>query len=167
MSLLHLEARPTTAITAIMELLHSSLSASGGDQQVPPVSTSAIGFIMVRLFHNGTSNALDFRLIVCDIANVTNAHIHVGSVGTNGPRGPNIVVHFFDQSSNPVSKIHGCTLLAHGTRGPADLTVRPNAGINSWEDFVKALLSGNAYVNEHTIANSSGEIRGQLVSQTE
>src|ERR1700756_630227 len=48
-----------------------------GSQQVPPVTTNAFGFVIVRLFHNGTSNAIDFHLIVCNIANVTHAHIHV------------------------------------------------------------------------------------------
>ncbi len=132
-----------------------------GDQQVPPVNTNAFGFVIVRLFQNGTSSAIDFRLIVCNIANVTHAHIHVGAAGTNGP----IVVPFFDQPSSPVSKANGCTQLASGIRGPSDLILRPAAGINSWSDFVNALMSGNTYVNVHTTANPGGEIRGQLVSQ--
>jgi hypothetical protein len=132
-----------------------------GSQQVPPVTTNAFGFVIVRLFHNGTSTAIDFRLIVCNIANVTHAHIHVGAAGTNGP----IVVPFFDQPSSPVSKANGCTVLASGLRGPFDLIPRPEAGINNWADFVHALLSGNTYVNVHTIANPGGEVRGQLVQQ--
>jgi hypothetical protein len=132
-----------------------------GGQQVPPVATNAFGFVVVRLFHNGTGTAIDFRLIVCNIANVTHAHIHVGAAGTNGP----IVVPFFDQPSSPVSKANGCTVLASGLRGPSDLIPRPEAGINNWADFVHALVSGNAYVNVHTIANPGGEIRGQLVQQ--
>lgn len=134
-----------------------------GDQQVPSVSTNAFGFVIVRLFQNGTNSAIDFHLIVCNIANVMHAHIHVGAAGTNGP----IVVPFFDQPSSPVSKTHGCTVLANGLRGPSDLILRPAAGINSWNDFVNALMSGNTYVNVHTTANPGGEIRGQLVPQQE
>ena len=44
---------------------------------------------------------------------------------------------------------------------------RPDAraaqGINSWEDFVQALLLGNIYMNVHSTANPGGEIRGQVV----
>ena len=132
-----------------------------GDLQVPSVSTNAFGFVIVRLFQNGTSSAIDFHLIVCNIANVIHAHIHVGAAGANGP----IVVPFFDQPSSPVSKAHGCTVLAHGLRGPSNLILRPAAGINSWSDFVNALMSGNTYVNVHTMANPGGEIRGQLVHE--
>ncbi len=134
-----------------------------GDQQVPPVSTEAFGFVLVRLFQNGTSSAIDFRLIVCDIANVTHAHIHVGAAGANG----NITVPFFDQPLGPVSSTHGCIVLAHGVRGPANLELRPREGIANWTDFVHALMSGNTYVNVHTTTHPGGEIRGQLVSVAE
>ncbi len=69
-----------------------------GDQQSPPVTTAAFGFAEVRLFQNGTSSAIEFRVVVCNITNVTHSHIHVGAIGTNG----NIIVHFFDQPSTPV-----------------------------------------------------------------
>jgi CHRD domain len=132
-----------------------------GDQQSPPVTTNAFGFAEVRLFENGTSSAIEFRVIVCNIANVTHSHIHVGAVGANG----NIVVHFFDQPTNPVSSPDGCTTLAHGIRGPSDLMPDPTAGVNTWADFVHALTTGNAYVNVHTTAHPAGEIRGQLVHE--
>jgi len=134
-----------------------------GDLQVPPVSTEAFGFVLVRLFQNGTSSAIDFRLIVCDIANVTHAHIHVGAAGANG----NITVPFFDQPLSPVSSTHACIVLAHGVRGPTNLEPRPAEGIADWTDFVHALLSGDTYVNVHTTAHPAGEIRGQLVSEPE
>jgi CHRD domain len=140
-----------------------------GEQQVPSVNTSAFGFLTLRLFVNGTSSAIDFRLIVCNIANVTHAHIHFGATGTNGPGGNNIVIPFFDITTgeNPVSSTHGCTVLAHGLRGPTDLIPRPDMGISNWTDFVHALLSGNTYVNVHTTAHGSGEIRAQIASEEE
>ena len=134
-----------------------------GDQQVPSVNTTAFGFAEVRLFQNGTSTAIEFRVVVCNIANVILAHIHVGAAGANG----NPVVPFFDQTSNPVSSPDGCIILAHGVRGPTDLIPRPSEGIGNWTDFVHALLSGNTYVNVHTTAHTAGEIRGQLVSEQE
>ena len=129
-----------------------------GDAQVPSVNTEAFGFAYIRLFQNGTSSAIEFRVTVCDIANVTMSHIHVGSPTSNGA----IAVHFIDLSSQ-ISSAHGCTVLASGIRGPNDLHPDPSAGVNTWADFVHALLSGNTYVNVHTTQNPKGEIRGQLV----
>src|SRR5437870_6418399 len=87
-----------------------------GDQQIPPVNTTAFGFAEVRLFQNGTSTAIEFRVLVCNIANVTLAHIHVGAVGTSGLP----FVPFFGTYS-PVSITHGCILLSDFVRGAADL----------------------------------------------
>jgi hypothetical protein len=52
-----------------------------------------------------------------------------------------------------------------GTATPSNLTARQPQGINSWEDFVQALLLGNIYVNVHSAVNPGGEIRAQLVKQ--
>jgi len=38
----------------------------------------------------------------------------------------------------------------------------PAQGINSIEDVVNAILSGNSYTNVHAVNNPNGEIRGQL-----
>src|SRR6266699_4116573 len=88
-----------------------------GDQQSPPVTTAAFGFAEVRLFQNGTSSAIEFRVVVCNIANVIASHIHVGASGTNGP----VVVPFFSSPSSPFSSINGCSTLADGIRGPSNL----------------------------------------------
>jgi hypothetical protein len=127
-----------------------------GNQQSPQVNTTGFGFARITLIDNTT---LRFSLTVCDIANVTLAHIHVGASGTNGPP----VVPFFDETKYPFSVTHGCALLAAGIRTPSDLILRPEAGINNWNDFVHALLTNNTYVNVHTAANPLGEIRGQLI----
>jgi len=131
-----------------------------GSQQVPPVSTDAFGMATVRLVDNGT--AISFRVIVCDIVNVTASHIHVGAAGTNGK----VIIPFF--TNQPLfSSPHGCKTLAEGTRTAADLNTKASPLITSWDDFVKALLAGNTYVNVHTTANTNGEIRGQLVHESE
>jgi CHRD domain len=131
-----------------------------GSQQVGPVATSAFGMATVRLVDNGT--AIAFKVIVCDIVNVTASHIHVGAAGTNGP----VIIPFF--GNQPLfSSPHGCKTLAEGTRTAADLNTNASPTITSWKDFVKALLAGNTYVNVHTKANPMGEIRGQLVHESE
>jgi len=128
-----------------------------GSQQVGPVTTDAFGLATVRLIDNGT--AISFRVIVCDIINVTASHIHVGAAGTNGP----VIIPFIHGVL--FSSPNGCQTLAEGTRTAADLNTQASPSITSWNDFVKALLAGSTYVNVHTTANPSGEIRGQLVQE--
>ena len=135
---------------------HISLT---GSQQVGPVTTDAFGMATVRLIDNGT--AISFQVIVCDIINVTASHIHVGAAGTNGP----VIIPFIHGVL--FSSLHGCKTLAEGTRTAADLNTQASPSITSWNDFVKALLAGNTYVNVHTTANPGGEIRGQLVHEHE
>jgi hypothetical protein len=130
-----------------------------GGQQVGPVTTGAFGMATVRLIDNGT--AISFRVIVCDIINVTASHIHVGAAGTNGP----VIIPFIHDVL--FSSPHGCKTLAEGTRTATDLNTKASPSITSWNDFVKALLAGNTYVNVHTTANTGGEIRGQLVHEHE
>ncbi len=113
----------------------------------------------VRLVDNGT--AIVFRVIVCDIANVTMAHIHVGAAGDTGP--PIIPFIHGILFSSP----HGCKVLTEGTRSATDLNTKVSSKITNWNDFVTALLTGNTYINVHTTANTNGEIRGQLVHEHE
>jgi hypothetical protein len=47
--------------------------------------------------------------------------------------------------------------------GAADLLVRGDQGIRSWEDFIQSLLGGQTYINIHSAVNPGGEIRGQVL----
>jgi hypothetical protein len=129
-----------------------------GNQQVPAVSTTAFGFAEVQLSED--NNTLSFEVAVCNIANVIASHIHVGAANANGP----VVLPFFG-SATPFNSTKGCDTLAEGTRTSGNLVARPEAGINTWTDFINALVAGNAYVNVHTTAHTGGEIRGQLVHE--
>jgi len=142
-------------------VVHQVTFRSGltGSQQNPGVTTNAFGMATVRLIDNGT--AISFRVIVCDITNVTASHIHVGAAGTNGP----VIIPFVHGVL--FSSAHGCKTLAEGTRTVSDLNTKASPMIMSWNDFVKALLAGNTYINVHTTANPGGEIRGQLVHEHE
>jgi len=130
-----------------------------GDQQVPAVNTTAFGFAKVQLSEDNST--LSFQVVVCNIANVVASHIHVGAAGTNGP----VVLPFYGSPSPPFNSTKGCDTLAEGTRTSANLQTQPGKGINTWSDFINALVSGNTYVNVHTTAHTGGEIRGQLVHE--
>jgi hypothetical protein len=137
-----------------------------GDEEVPPVDTRAQGQAVFRVSADGSS--VDFRLIASNIDNVTQAHIHCGASGTNGPvrmwlypvigptgaPGPN--------ASGPQNGV-----LASGTFSPTGV-VCPNG-----MSLLEAMRAGLTYVNVHTNdgvapANTGpgdfpgGEIRGQL-----
>src|SRR5213593_47798 len=127
-----------------------------GSEQVPVVNETSFGHAKLRLVDN---NTLLFSLIVCNIANVTHSHIHVGAAGANGP----IVVPLFDEPTYPFSVTHGCATLSAGVRTPSDLLQQSGAGINTWNDFLNALLTNPTYINVHTTAHPGGEIRGQLI----
>lgn len=140
---------------------HEFETSLTGASQVPPVTTDASGNVQVQIINNGM--AVRFELTVCDIQNVTQAHIHVGAAGSNGP------VILFLYGPNPAKfSTKGCGELSEGTLTSKDLIPNPDAGIKNWNDFLAALVSGKTYVNVHTSpAHPMGEIRGQLVLNSE
>jgi hypothetical protein len=140
-----------------------------GDEEVPVRVTGAQGSANVRLSKDGGS--VDFVLVVNDISNITQAHIHMAATGISGP----IVVWLYPsvtatQALPPGAGPHN-GLLAKGSFTAANL-VGPLAG-RPLSDFVAAVVAGNTYVNVHTNDGVDGtntgpgdfplgEIRGQL-----
>jgi hypothetical protein len=126
-----------------------------GDQEVPPRDTRATGQAILRLSPDGT--ALNYRLIVAGIEDVTQAHIHLAPRGSNGG-----VVAWLYPAGPPAQLIPGRSqgVLATGTL-TAESLVGALAG-QTLSDLVDAIHEGNAYVNVHTRQLPGGEIRGQL-----
>jgi hypothetical protein len=50
-----------------------------------------------------------------------------------------------------------------GSATAANLMVRGDQGIRSWDDFMQALQGEQTYINIHTTVNGGGEIRGQVL----
>jgi len=128
-----------------------------GRGEVPPVDTRAQGQAIVRISEDETS--LAFKLIVANIQKVTQAHIHCGAAGENGP----VVVFLY--GFGPTVSPNG--VLSEGVRTNADVIPRPDSaecpgGVANFAELVAKIRSGDAYVNVHTEANPGGEIRGQL-----
>ncbi len=104
-----------------------------GDQEVPPVQTTASGSGMITVEDD---RSVKGKITTSDLKG-TGAHIHEGAVGKNGPD----IITLKKSSDNEWS-----------VPGDAKLT-------DAQYDAYKA---GNLYINVHSDANKSGEIRGQL-----
>jgi len=140
-----------------------------GAEEVPARATNAHGSGNVRLSKDGQS--MDFVLVVNDITNITQAHIHMQAKGVNG----GIVVWLFPAVTSTAALPGGggphSGLLAKGTFTAADL--RGALLGHPLSDLVAAIAAGNAYLNIHTddgVAPGNtgagdfpgGEVRGQL-----
>ncbi len=103
-----------------------------GGQEVPPVTTSAQGWCMIRT--NTTSFLTEIFVHTSGVPAVA-AHMHRAPSGSNGP----VIVGL---TAGPNNSWSGAAALS-----PADHA---------------ALLSGQMYINVHSTANPGGEIRGQI-----
>ena len=118
------------------------------------------------MFHlSEDGSALAYRLIVANIENVVQSHIHIGPAGQNGPVG----VFLYGRVAPGGGRTDG--VLAEGTITASDF-VGPLAGM-AMSDLLDHILAGNAYVNVHTDDGvaptntgsgdfASGEVRGQI-----
>ena len=122
-----------------------------GSEEVPPVDSDGIGRARFLLLPNG--EGLRFQLQVNNLEEILFAHIHLALPGVNGP----IVVFLFESAGSPVTQ-NG--LLSQGVITADDL-VGSLAGM-PLSALIDQILAGNAYVNVHTTAHPTGEIRGQI-----
>ncbi len=120
-----------------------------GQQEVPPVQTTASGMAWFKPMQD----KVWFKLNVTDMQGVTQAHIHTGKQGENGP----VVVTLY-KSATP-QPING--KLAYGNI-TANLLEGPMKG-KQISDLVTAMSNEGTYVNVHTEKYPNGEIRGQIM----
>ena len=104
-----------------------------GNEEVPPVSTSASGSGTITI---GEDHTVKGSVTTTGIAG-TAAHIHMAAPGQNG----GVIV--------PLVK-----------KGDNEWTVSPGAKLTDQQ--YQAFKAGNLYVNVHTAAHPNGEIRAQL-----
>jgi len=140
-----------TASQAQAQTVNFTANLGGGDE-VPKVNTGAAGTATVSV--NLATRVVTYRIEVYNMpVGTTAAHFHVGDEDTAGP----VVVNF------TVATGISNDFAISGTASATDLTARAAQGINSWEDFIQALLLNNIYINVHSTANPGGEIRGQVI----
>ena len=122
-----------------------------GQEEVPPVQTTASG---MAWFKQMQDNKVWFKLNVTDMQGVTQAHIHSGIVGTNGP----VVVTLY--KADTPQPINGKLSFGNIT---ANLLEGPMKG-KQISDLATAMSNGSTYVNVHTEKHPNGEIRGQIMT---
>ena len=134
------------------QILTFTAALSGSNEAPPVAATGAGGTATITL--NLTAQTLDWVVDVFNLpSGVTAGHIHAGGPGVAGP----VVINF----TVPTTASNDFRFT--GTARPADVVPRAAQGVNSWEDLVQAILTGQTYVNVHSQVNPGGEIRGQLL----
>ena len=121
------------AVSSGMALAAATKVTLSGDQEVPPVTTSASGNGTITV---GDDKSVSGTVTTSGIAGMA-AHIHEAPAGKNGP----VAVPLTKTSDNVWS-------------------VPPGAKLNDAQ--FKSYKAGNLYVNVHSEAHKDGEIRGQL-----
>lgn len=131
------------AMTGGAMMMQSAEVALSGDQEVPPVATDATGSATVTL--SGSTLSLQGEVSGLSSALVEVAgspgHVHMAPMGENGD------VVF------PLN----VTEAEDGTSALFSLETELS------DDQLAALMAGELYLNFHTEANPSGELRGQIV----
>lgn len=119
-----------------------------GAQENPPVTTNGSGTGSFSL--NDTRTELKYDLTYIKVSGPLTAggHIHAADSGRNGPVVRNIAAGG-DPASNTISGVW---------RSSDSQSLTPA--------LVESLLTGRTYVNFHTAASPSGEIRGQITMRT-
>ena len=122
-----------------------------GDQEVPPVDTTATGKTTFRTSNNDTS--MKYKVNITGFSEATGAHIHLGKVGANG----DVIVDLLTGMKEKPTKLG---MAIRGNITDSSLT-GPMQG-KTLVDLINAINNGDTYVNVHTQGHPDGEIRGQI-----
>ncbi len=105
-----------------------------GEEEVPALEVAGTG--VVSIHYTANTNVLEINALVDGLTGpITGAHLHMAAEGENG------------------GVVEGLTDFLAGNA----IKVKIQAG-----DYIEALRTGNIYLNIHTEANPSGELRAQI-----
>ena len=141
---------PALAQTAGYSVFATQLS---GDQEVPPVTTSAGGGAL--FFVDDAKTFISFRLLAnggTDLLGAAGAHIHCAPAGSNGP----VILNL----AGTVPGGFSGTFYNQATLDE-DNIVNGSCG-DTLSEIVDSMIAGNTYVNVHSSTVPSGEVRGQI-----
>lgn len=154
-----LPASPDELVIPVLSLASSESGQFGthmtGATETPPRPSRAQGQLNLRLSADGST--LEYKLLVANIVDVMQAHIHLAPPGVPGP-----VIAWLYPAAPPAQLIPGRSdgRLAEGVITDANV-VGPLAG-QGVAGLVATIRAGNAYANVHTVQFPPGEIRGQV-----
>lgn len=141
---------------------------SGAQEVSPPAPTNGVETDTTGRLDIAFDRLLteaEFRLVVRDGLAVTQAHLHCGRAGENGP----VVVFLFGLEADGV-EVDG--ELSRGTLTNTDITevgadcVGPiGQPVNNIASLAAAIRAGLIYVNVHSVANPPGVVRGQFLAK--
>jgi hypothetical protein len=143
---------------------------SGLEETTATINTPASGEFAATISEDGTS--IKYVETYRNLSStVTQSHIHFGRPGLTGQ----VVLFLCTNLTPPVGPPlpQACPTASpatiSGTLTEADVIASPivggqgiDAGAAGFAEMVKAIRTGSAYVNVHTINHPSGEIRGRL-----
>jgi hypothetical protein len=136
-----------------------------GIQEVGSVSTTAAGQFAAELNADGTEIAYMLQYSNLE-GNVTQAHIHLGQLRSNG--GISIWLCQTATNMSPVATTPFCTEptsgTVQGTITAADVVGPAGQGVaaGEFEEIAAMMLAGATYANVHSSKFPGGEIRGQI-----
>lgn len=123
-----------------------------GQNVFPAVNTLAQGDAMFQL--NRAGDELSFTLVVSNLENATQAHVHVGSHADSLGQ---LIVTLYDGLAR-TGRLDG--VLAEGILRPTDL--KGPLMDQPMSALIAMFMDGLAYVDVHTEQIPTGEIRGQV-----
>ena len=134
------------------QTVQMAATLTGSNEAPAQVLTGAYGVATVTV-DMGTQTVSWIIDVYNMPSGTNNAHFHVGGPGLAGPTVVNVA--FPANASNDYRLT--------GSATAANLLVRADQGIRSWEDFLQSLVGGQTYLNIHTTNFPGGEIRGQVL----
>lgn len=142
-----------------------------GKQVIPPVKTDGTG---IANFEVG-KNSLYYQINVLNAGKITSVQINKGAVGTNG----DAIVTLIESEDNDVNLIGNIPTLSgvtSTTQSSSSFSASGNVNVADFTgpfkdttiaDLVKAMQSGETYVNVQTEDYPEGELRGQISEANE
>jgi hypothetical protein len=133
-----------------------------GFQEVPAISSPGGGRFEAVISEDGTE--IDWTLSYFSLrGNITQSHLHLGQTSVNG----GIIIFLCSNLGNGPAGTPACPAdpaEISGTIHAEDVIGAASQGLdaNNLGAALRALRTGNLYVNVHTDSHPGGEIRGQL-----
>ncbi|MGI9010840.1 MAG: CHRD domain-containing protein [Nitrososphaeraceae archaeon] len=127
-----------------------------GDAEVPPTNINSTGDATLKMSNNDQKE-IQYSLNVMNLQGITEAHIHNGLEGVNGP----VIVTLY-KSPSPLSASNKSLAIdgrITATQLEGSLIGKPLT------ELLSLMNNGSTYVNVHTEQNPMGAIRGQIISE--